>query len=339
MSENTTLVKWGIAGLGNIAKRFATALTQHSAHGELYAVASRDSERANAFGQNFGCELIYGSYEEMANNPDVDAVYIATVHPYHKPLAELFLSHNKHVLVEKPAFTNLADWLAMKALADKHGVLLLEAMKTMAFPAYHELKSYLSENNIQVTSIEAGFGNEHDYDPNLFIFNPELSGGATLDVGVYGLWFYYDLCRSLSVTPSEPKVEMSSLYKKSNVDTDSLFTFSQGIEGKISASIVSNLPRFSTLRGPELTITIRDKWWNPETIDIEYQGTKHTIQHKVAGNGFEFEIDHMSQLIRDNKTDSDVLLSDVSLQVIETMERALMNAGFGHLTKIKTSER
>ena len=57
MSENTTLVKWGIAGLGNIAKRFATAITQHSAHGELYAVASRDSERANAFGQNFGCEL------------------------------------------------------------------------------------------------------------------------------------------------------------------------------------------------------------------------------------------------------------------------------------------
>ncbi|MFA0125881.1 Gfo/Idh/MocA family protein, partial [Vibrio sp. 10N.261.48.A2] len=81
-------------------------------------------------------------YEEMANNPNVDAVYIATVHPYHKPLAELFLSHKKHVLVEKPAFTNLADWLAMKALADKNGVLLLEAMKTVAFPAYRELKSY-----------------------------------------------------------------------------------------------------------------------------------------------------------------------------------------------------
>ncbi|MGF1755161.1 Gfo/Idh/MocA family oxidoreductase [Vibrio makurazakiensis] len=339
MSESKTPVKWGIAGLGNIAQRFATALTQYSIHGELYAVSARNLERANVFGQKFGCDLAYGSYEDMAKNPDVEAVYIATVHPYHRPLAELFLSHNKHVLVEKPAFTNLADWMAMKALADKHGVLLLEAMKTVAFPAYRELKDYLRSNRLQVTSIEAGFGNEHDYDPSLFIFNPELSGGATLDVGVYGLWFYYDLCRSIGIEPSEPKVDMLSAFKEAKVDTDALFTFSQGVEGKISASIVSNLPRVAILRGPELTITIRDKWWNPETIYIEYQGIKNTIQHKVAGNGFEYEIDHMSQLVRDNKVESDILLAEVTVQVIETMERALLNTGYGHLTTIKTSEK
>ena len=61
--------------------------------------------------------------------------------------------------------------------------------KTVVFPAYRELQSFLVDNNIQIDSIEASFGNHHDYEPDLFIFNPDLSGGATLDVGVYGLWF------------------------------------------------------------------------------------------------------------------------------------------------------
>lgn len=200
MSDTQRKIKWGIAGLGNIANRFATAVTKHCLHGELYAVAARDHTRAATFANKFGCDKAYGSYEAMANDPSVEAVYIATVHPYHQPLAELFLKNNKHVLVEKPAFTNLGDWLEMKALAKLNDVMLLEAMKTVVFPAYRELQSFLVDNNIQIDSIEASFGNHHDYEPDLFIFNPDLSGGATLDVGVYGLWFFYDLCRTLGVT-------------------------------------------------------------------------------------------------------------------------------------------
>ena len=150
MSDTQRKIKWGIAGLGNIANRFATAVTEHCLHSELYAVAARDHSRAATFANKFGCHKAYGSYEEMANDPSVEAVYIATVHPYHQPLAELFLKNNKHVLVEKPAFTNLADWLKMKALAKQNGVMLLEAMKTVVFPAYRELQSFLVDNNIQI---------------------------------------------------------------------------------------------------------------------------------------------------------------------------------------------
>lgn len=93
MSDTQRKIKWGIAGLGNIANRFATAVTKHCLHGELYAVVARDHTRAATFANKFGCDKAYGSYEAMANDPSVEAVYIATVHPYHKPLAELFLSH------------------------------------------------------------------------------------------------------------------------------------------------------------------------------------------------------------------------------------------------------
>jgi predicted dehydrogenase len=327
-------VKWGIAGLGNIARRFATALKGDSKYGELYAVAARDLDRAEKFGEEFKSDVSYGCYENMATDPNVDAVYIATVHPYHYPLVELFLTHKKHVFVEKPAFTNLQDWLSMKALATRNGVLLLEAMKTVTFPAYQELKNYLVRNKLQLTSIEASFGNEHEYDPDLFIFNPNLAGGATLDVGVYGLWLYCDLCKSLGANVSIPTVEMSTLVTESYVDTDARFTFKGQIDGKISASIVKNLPRVAILRGDQLVITIREKWWNPRVIDIEYRGEAFTIDHPVEGNGFEFEIDHFSQLVLEKKTESAILLSEVTAQVQSIMEHGLINAGYGYLTQL-----
>ncbi|MEZ9955570.1 oxidoreductase [Vibrio cyclitrophicus ZF170] len=333
MNDMQRKIKWGIAGLGNIANRFATSVTEHCLRGELYAVAARDHKRAATFANKFGCAKAYDSYEEMANDPAVEAVYIATVHPYHQPLAELFLKNNKHVLVEKPAFTNLADWLEMKALAKQNGVMLLEAMKTVVFPAYRELQSFLVDNNIQIDSIEASFGNHHDYDPELFIFNPELSGGATLDVGVYGLWFFYDLCRTLSVNPSKPQVEVSCLYEGANVDTDACFTFSGGMNGKISASTVQNLPRSAHLTGPDTKITIHEKWWNPALIEIEHQGQKSTINKRVTGNGFEFEIDHFSELVLQGKTESDILNPEITFQVLDTMEKALIDSGYKHLTQ------
>ncbi|MCG9543749.1 Gfo/Idh/MocA family oxidoreductase [Vibrio sp. Isolate33] len=333
MSNTQRKIKWGIAGLGNIANRFATALTEHSSYGELYAVSARNHSRSSVFADKFGCNKAYGSYEAMAQNPDVEAVYIATVHPYHKPLAELFLSHKKHVLVEKPAFTNLGDWLEMKALAEQNGVMLLEAMKTVVFPAYRELTSFLANNKIKIDSIEASFGNHHNYDPKLFIFNPDLAGGATLDVGVYGLWFFYDLCRTLGVKPSSPTVDMSSLYEGSNVDTDSCFQFSGEINATISASTVRDLPRAARLTGPDITITIQEKWWNPAYIEVEYQNETFIIEHPIQGNGFEYQIEHFSQLVLEGKTQSDILSSKVSAQVLDTMEKALIDAGYQHLTQ------
>ncbi|MBD1556286.1 Gfo/Idh/MocA family oxidoreductase [Vibrio sp. S9_S30] len=333
MNASNNKIKWGIAGLGNIAKRFATALTQHSDNAELYAVAARDSHRAQTFGEEYGCHTVYGSYEALAKDPNVQAIYVATVHPYHQPLTELFLSHNKHVLVEKPAFTNVADWLAMRALAQKQGVLLLEAMKTVAFPAYQALKHYLVENNIQLTSIEAGFGNEHDFDPDLFIFNHELAGGTTLDVGVYGLWLYCDLCDTLGVKVSSPFVKMSTSFEQSKVDEDALFTFDGTISGVISASIVKNLPRAAVLKGRNVTITLHEKWWNPSHISIETQHDCFSIDQPIKGNGFEYEIEHFSQLLLDKKCESAVLKPHVTEQVLSIMEQSLEIAGYEHLTK------
>ncbi len=108
------------------------------------------------------------------------------------------------MLVEKPAFTNVKDWDEMAALAIRHGVILAEAMKSVVFPAYQELKQFIANNNIKLTSVQAAFGNWHEYDENYQIFNAQQAGGATLDVGVYALWLYADLCTLCGVTIGKP---------------------------------------------------------------------------------------------------------------------------------------
>lgn len=326
-------VRWGIAGLGNIAQRFARDLIHHVTNGELYAVAARDLDRAQRFAAQLPTEpsQIYGSYQELANDPNIDAVYVATIHPYHKHLVSLFLTHGKHVLVEKPAFTHLKDWDEMSALAVKNECLLVEAMKSVAFPAYQQLRRFITENSIEINAIDAAFGNWHRFDPTQNIFNSTLSGGATLDVGVYSLWLYVDLCTLTGNTVTQPIVSYENDNTESKVDETVMFHFSGDVQGKIGASITRDLPREAKITGPEVDITIREKWWNPRTIDITYQGQSLQISTPDGGGGFEYEIEHFSSLVLQGALHSAFIPAETSRTVIAIMESALTTHHYQHL--------
>ena len=96
-------IRWGIAGPGNIANKFAQAI-QNVEGAVLTAVASRSLERGEAFADKYHIEHIFETYEEMASSDKMDAVYISTAHPFHKQCAEIFMKAGKHVLCEKPIF-------------------------------------------------------------------------------------------------------------------------------------------------------------------------------------------------------------------------------------------
>ncbi|WP_038184829.1 Gfo/Idh/MocA family protein [Vibrio rhizosphaerae] len=324
-------VRWGIAGLGQIAHRFVKDLTQHVANGELYAVAAQEQSRADAFANQYRCPRSYGSYLALAQDPNVEVVYIATIHPCHRSMVELFLKHGKHVLVEKPAFTNVADWDAMFLLAQEQGLLLVEAMKSVVFPAYQRLRRFIQDNHIKINSVEAAFGNHHDFDRQLRIFDPDLCGGATLDVGVYALWLYVDLCQLTQSTVLQPTVKYIQDNVQSEVDESVEFIFDGEIHGRIGASITRDLKREAIIQGPEVEIIIHDKWWNPQTIDLYYQGKNHQITAPASGGGFEYEIEHMSALILGQKTQSDLIAADTSRHVLSIMETSLVANGFAHL--------
>ncbi|MCE0495463.1 Gfo/Idh/MocA family protein [Vibrio salinus] len=333
MNMKDKKVRWGIAGLGKIARRFANDLTQQADNAELSAVAARDSKRAAGFAGEYGCRTSYGSYQALAQAPEIDAVYIATIHPFHKSMAELFLTHGKHVLVEKPAFTNTKDWDEMSALAEKKGLLLVEAMKSVAFPAYRQLRQFIRDNDVDINSVQAYFGNWHEFDITQQIFNPDLCGGATLDVAVYALWLYADLCALTQKRWVKPSVQYSKDNDTSDVDENVEFLFEGEMNGRVGASITRNLKREAIIKGPDTEIMIHGKWWNPTVIDIEHRGERITIEIPATGGGFEYEIEHVSSLILNRKTESDWMPGSTSRQVISVMETSLTEQGFQHLIR------
>ncbi|SEG13495.1 Gfo/Idh/MocA family protein [Vibrio hangzhouensis] len=325
--------RWGIAGLGKIARRFVIDLTQHVEHGELVAVAARDEQRAEQFAKEFAGCASYGSYQALAEDPNVDVVYVATLHPYHRSMVELFLNAGKHVLVEKPAFTNVNDWDEMSQLAVRKGLILAEAMKSVTFPAYLQLKRFIIDNGIQLSSLEAAFGNWHQYDENYQIFNPSQSGGATLDVGVYALWLYADLCQTQSDANWFPMATFAHDNPQSQVDEYAQFQIEGRFSARLAASISRDLPRSAVIRGTDFEAVIAEKWWNPKRIEVTYQGEKTVFAPNALGGGFEHEIEHVSQLVQRGATDSILLSHTTSRKVIEVMEGSLVAAGYGYLTK------
>ena len=176
-----------ILGAGNIARKMATTLDQME-HVEAYAVASRDLDKAREFAKKWNIRKAYGSYEEMLSDPDVDLVYVCTPHSFHYEHMMLSLQHGKHVLCEK-AFTVNADQ-AKKVLsyAKEHNLLAAEAIWTRYLPMRLVLDQILERRVI---------GEPHSLTANLCypvkgvkrLMDPELAGGALLDLGVYPINF------------------------------------------------------------------------------------------------------------------------------------------------------
>jgi predicted dehydrogenase len=306
------IVSWGIAGLGHIAERFAKDLIHHTHNSELGAVACRDRERSKVFSEKFACPNYYGSYLDLAHDSNIDVVYIATINPFHKSLAKLFLEHGKHVLVEKPAFINSCDWDEMASLADEKGLLLIEAMKTVTFPAYRMLLKFLTQHRIQLDYIKAAFGFYNQLSVSNRLFDKTLSGGATLDVGIYSLWLYCDLVAALGRTVEVPSVKIVSTEHNIGVDENVEFLFSGRIKARLKASITQNLERVAVLKGPNIEIIIADKWWNPQYIEVVWQGEHFVIDQPIEGGGFQFEACHMADLIQQKQKKSTIIRHEIS---------------------------
>ena len=138
-------IRWGIVGPGEIANKFAKAI-KNVKEASLVAVASRSEDKGKAFAEKYDIEKVFCGYEAMAESDAVDAVYIATPHPFHKPCAELFLNFGKHVLCEKPICVNAKEAEALSICAGKNNVFLMEAMWTRFIPSI--INKYLAEKSI-----------------------------------------------------------------------------------------------------------------------------------------------------------------------------------------------
>jgi predicted dehydrogenase len=307
---------WGILATGNIAHRFATDLA-NLPDANLVAVGSRALERAQAFADQYRIPQAYGSYEELAQAPDVDAIYVATPHPFHKDNAILCMEAGKAVLCEKPMAINADQVQAMIDAARANDVFLMEAMWTRFLPVIRQVKDWLDEGRIgNVRLVSADFGFRAELDPSGRLFDPALGGGALLDVGVYTIAFAYLTYGGQSPT----RIQALSHLGKTGVDeqTGMVLGYADGALAQLTCAVRTRTPQSARIDGTEGRVQLPD-FWHATTATLEVPDQEPV---QIEGeSGYHFEAQAVMDCLEAGLKESELMPLDESLAIAQTMDQ------------------
>lgn len=311
-------IRWGILATGKIAGKFAAGM-QTVEHAKLQAVGSRSEDKAKAFAQQYGIAKVHTTYEALANDPEVDIIYIATPHPYHHANALMCLEAGKAVLCEKPIAINQQQTTEMIAKAREKKVFLMEAMWTRFLPVWVQIKAWLDEGKIgEIKQLHADFAFKAPWDPKNRVLNPELAGGAMLDVGIYPLALAY------YVFGEEPVHASTTAHIGSTgVDEQSayLLGYANGAFANLSAGVQVNSSRQAIIVGTEGRIVI-PLFWKSSEVRIEYEdGREEYYPFPYESSGLQYQAVHAMQCLREGKTESPIMPWSESLRLMKLMDR------------------
>ena len=318
------MVRWGIAGPGGIAATFVEAMARVDG-GEVVAVASRAQERADAFGERFSVARRYGDYRARADDPDVDAVYVATIQTRHAADSIMYLDAGKHVLCEKPMAINADEVSAMITAASRSNVFLMEALWSRFLPSYRRLVELVGEGRIgEPLQVEADFGFRMPPDPAHRLFDPAQGGGALLDLGIYPL----QLC-TLVLGPAEHIAAVAHLGPTGVDDQTSLvLRHRRGGLGIAKCAIRLWLSNRARISGTEAAIELPAFMHNAQSLKVIAPGTDpETIDCAFDGNGFEFQIDEVHRLLGAGALESPTMPHAESLALARLMDQARAQIG------------
>ncbi len=317
------MLRWGIAGPGGIAARFAGAMTRVD-DGEIVAVASRSAERARDFADRFDVAARYDDYRGLAEDPEVDAVYVATPHSRHEADTLLYLAAGKHVLCEKPFALNTAQARRMVDAAAASGTFLMEAVWSRFLPSYRALVDVVGSGRIGTPlQVEGTFGFRRPLDPSHRLFDPHLGGGALLDLGIYPIQL------STLVLGPIGHLAAAGVIGPTGVDEQvaAVLRHERGGLGVIQAAITVPLACTARISGSDgwidlpafmhcpTEITVTGALSAPEVVDCSFEG-----------DGFEFEIAEVHRCVAAGLTESPIMPLADTLALAEAMDavRALI---------------
>jgi predicted dehydrogenase len=311
----TKTIKWGIIGLGNIANKFATDLAVVE-NAELVAVASRSQEKANEFADKFNAKKAYSSYDELAKDKEVDAVYIATPHSFHKEHSILCLENKKAVLCEKPFAMNLQEVTEMIKVSKENNVLLMEALWTYFLPHYQFVLDIYNNNKYgKLLHLEADFGFKADYNLNGRLLKKEVGGGSLLDIGIYPIFV------ALSTLGTPKNILAKAAYFETGADSNCSMIFEYDIaKAHLRSTLVEDTKTEAVFTFEKAIVKINTMFYQPSTVTIFKDGNEKIIDFGYKTIGYNFETEHFNQLLRDGKKESNVMNFDFSKKLINTID-------------------
>ena len=309
-------IRWGIIGLGKIANKFATDLASIET-AELVAVASRNIQNANNFAEKHNAKKAYSSYEELAKDTNVDAVYIATPHSFHKEHALLCLQNKKAVLCEKPFAMNLSEVTEMIQVAKENNVLLMEALWSFFLPHFtYVLDLVKSEKFGKLKSLEADFGFHTPYNTDSRLFKKELGGGSLLDIGIYPIF------AALATLGEPDAIDASATFFENGADAscDMVFQY-KNAKATLKSSLFEETPSIAILKFDKATVKLNRQFHQSSSITVIQNNTEEIINFDYKTIGYNYETEHFNNLLRAGEKESNVMTFEFSKNLINTLDK------------------
>ncbi len=312
-------MKIGIMGLGAIAEFMAKTLNEMQ-DAQLYAVGSRDLQKAQNFANKYGAKKAYGSYEDLVKDEDVELIYIATPHSHHYENAMLSLKHGKAVLCEKSFMVNAKQTQEVLDYAKANNIFITEGIWTRYMPSCAKLKEIINSGVIgKISSFTANLGYNISDIPRIKL--PELAGGALLDVGIYTIQFasaYFgnDIDSVISTCDkNEHGVDL-----KNSI----ILKYKNGITGIIHSNTTAVTDQIGAIHG-EKGYIIATKINNITQIEVYLRIDKKLVLQQTYTapkqiTGYEYQVQACIKAMREGKLECDEIPHSDTLSVMQLMD-------------------
>ncbi|XP_029441613.1 trans-1,2-dihydrobenzene-1,2-diol dehydrogenase [Rhinatrema bivittatum] len=310
--------RWGICSVGKISHDFLVALkTLPAQDHQAVAVAARDLSRAREFAKRHCIPRAFGSYEELAKDPNIDIVYVGALHTQHRDVALLFLRARKNVLCEKPLAMNPTEVKELVAAARKNNVFLMEGLWTRFFPVSEQIRALLSQKTMgEVKMMRAEFGNNIQHVPRLV--EKELGGGALLDIGCYCIQF---ACMVFGGQKPETITATGFQYETGVEETVTIvLQYSGKRQAIITNSIMVPLPNQAAICCTEGIIQVPGFMWCPTSLVVNGKVTEYPLppttetMNFTNSTGLSYEAEHVRQCLLKGLKESPIMsLADSEL--------------------------
>ncbi|BCL14245.1 Gfo/Idh/MocA family protein [Micromonospora sagamiensis] len=311
------MTRWGILATGNIAARFAEDLTLVP-DAELVAVGSRTAESAERFAAKHGVARAYGSWAELAADPDLDVVYVATPHAAHHQATLTCLDAGRAVLVEKPFTLDLADSTALVETARSRGVFLMEAMWMRCNPLILRMVELVAEGAIgTVTGVRADFSMAGPFPPESRLRALALGGGALLDVGIYPI----SLAHLLLGAPDHVRCWAKISPEGVDENTGIVLGYDSGAVATLSCGLLGASAVTASITGTTGRIELPSLFFRPDSLTLHRSGREpETIHAELVGNGYQYEAIEVQRCLAEGLSESPLVPHATTLEVMGLLD-------------------
>jgi predicted dehydrogenase len=314
--DQASPTKWGIVGTGVIATAFARDL-RFVPTAEIVAVGSRAIDTARAFAERFDIKRSYGSYDDLLADDNVQVIYVATPHAHHYATARSALESGKHVLCEKPFTLDQAQADEIITVARSHGLFLMEAMWTRFLPHMRRIREFIAAGAIgDIRLITADFGARFEPDAAHRLFNPDLGGGALLDLGIYPL----SLSSMLLGPPQAVQAFATPAFTGVDASTTVLLTHGNGAHSVLACTVEADTSCTAVISGTHGRIEIDAPFYAPTSFTLSGPSGNERFSFAEDSIGLSYEAEEVGRCLRAGLLESPMMPLDETSAIMRTVD-------------------